>query len=86
MGLSGEDIPLSARIVAVADAFDALTSQRMFKPPWPIDLAVRAMKVESGRRFDPRVICSFMAALDSLKLYQRQFENESAVCCALGRG
>lgn len=75
LGLSGLDIPLSGRIVAVADAFDSLTSLRMFKPPWVIDRAVNAIKHESGRRFDPQVVTSFMAALDSLKQTKRHFDS-----------
>jgi len=84
MGLSGEDIPLSGRIVAVADAFDALTSLRMFKPPWLVDRAVDAIEHESGKRFDPQVVRSFRAALDSLKLSKRQFDSELAASGASG--
>ena len=78
MGLSGEDIPLAGRIVAVADAFDELTSIRMFKPPWIIDRAVSAIEYESNRRFDPQVVRSFKAALNSLTSVKRQFDSELA--------
>lgn len=84
MGLSGEDIPLSGRIVAVADAFDALTSLRMFKPPWIIDRAVSAIDCESKRRFDPQVVRSFKAALNSLTSVKRQFDSEPALAGGSG--
>jgi len=52
-GLSGEDIPLSARIVAAADVFDALTSKRPYKEAWSVEKAIDLMKSESGKHFDP---------------------------------
>jgi putative two-component system response regulator len=57
-GLKANDIPLSARIVAVADVFDALTSRRPYKEPWPVEKAISAMHAESGGHFDPSVIHS----------------------------
>ena len=84
LGLSGADIPLSGRIVAVADAFDSLTSLRMFKPPWIIDRAVNAIEHECGRRFDPQVVTSFRAALDSLKQAKRQFDLGLAIDAGSG--
>ena len=84
IGLSGEDIPLSGRIVALADAFDSLTSMRMFKPPWIIDRAVSAIEHESNRRFDPQVVRSFMAALSSLTSVKRQFDSELALAGGSG--
>jgi response regulator RpfG family c-di-GMP phosphodiesterase len=79
MGLSGEDIPLSGRIVAVADAYDALTSRRLFNPPWRVDSAMSAIRHESGKRFDPKVVRSFEAARDSLRLSRLQFSREEAL-------
>lgn len=55
-GLIGQDIPLSARIVSVADVFDALTSKRPYKEAWPIDTALSHMRKESNQHFDPAVI------------------------------
>lgn len=52
-GLAGHDIPLSARIVALADVFDALTSQRVYKAAWEPDRARKLIEEESGRHFDP---------------------------------
>jgi putative nucleotidyltransferase with HDIG domain len=52
-GLCGGAIPLAARIVACADALDAMTSSRSYRAALPIDLAVEVIRVESGRQFDP---------------------------------
>lgn len=54
--LAGEDISLYGRIVAVADVFDALLSERCYKPAWPVDKVLEHMKAESGRHFDPAII------------------------------
>jgi putative two-component system response regulator len=62
-GLSGEQIPLVGRIVAVADVFDALTSERPYKKPWPMEEAVNFMKEQSGLHFDARVVDALMAVL-----------------------
>ena len=62
-GLSGEDIPLFARIIAVADAFDAMTSSRPYRASLGPDRAVEVLKAESGRQFDPRVVEAFLRAM-----------------------
>jgi putative two-component system response regulator len=59
-GLSGEPIPLSGRVVAIADVFDALTHERPYKPAWPIEEAVSEIRAQSGRHFDPRVVETFL--------------------------
>ena len=58
-GLRGEDIPLFGRIVAVADVFDALTHERPYKTPWPVDEAVAEVRRLSGAQFDPTVVAAF---------------------------
>ncbi len=58
-GLSGEDIPLSARILAVADVYDALRSRRVYKPAMPHEQAAALLRQESGRHFDPEVVDLF---------------------------
>ena len=69
--LSGEDIPLSARIVAVADVFDALTSKRPYKEAWPVEKALDYLNSESGKHFDPDVILAFKQALSRIMaIYQ----------------
>ena len=55
-GLKGEEIPLSARMMAVADVLDALVSERCYKAPIPFDDAIEVMKGESGTHFDPELI------------------------------
>lgn len=59
MQLKGEAIPLSGRIVAVADVFDALTSERTYKRAWPRSDAIQEIQVQSGQQFDPRVVDAF---------------------------
>ncbi|MBP5437904.1 MAG: HD domain-containing protein, partial [Treponema sp.] len=66
-GLKGEDIPLSARIMAVADVFDALLSRRSYKEPIPFDRAIEIVKNESGTHFDPLVVAAFLNTADFLR-------------------
>lgn len=65
-GLAGEAIPLEARIVAVADVFDALLSKRIYKTALPFDEAFRLVLEAGGTHFDPRVIEAFRAGRDDL--------------------
>ena len=58
-GLQGEDIPLSARILAVADVYDALTSARSYKEPFSHEKTVSIILDEDGISFDPRIISVF---------------------------
>ena len=58
-GLAGEDIPLVARIFAIADVFDALCSQRPHKQPLPLDEVMQALNDESGKHFDPHLLKVF---------------------------
>jgi putative two-component system response regulator len=60
-GLTHNEIPLSGRIVAVADVFDALTHARPYKPAWDMGRALTEMHAKAGRQFDPRVMEAFMA-------------------------
>ena len=60
-GLKGEEISLAARIVSVCDVFDALTSRRTYKEPWPIEEGMRAILEGSGNRFDPGVVAALQA-------------------------
>ncbi|MBB5234264.1 PAS domain S-box protein [Deinococcus budaensis] len=62
LGLAGEAIPLSGRIVAVADVLDALTNDRPYKQAWSFEAALAEIRSQSGRHFDPRVV----AALERL--------------------
>jgi putative two-component system response regulator len=58
-GLRGPAIPLSARIVALADTFDALTDERPYKRPWPVERALEEIRAQRGRHFDPLVVDCF---------------------------
>jgi putative two-component system response regulator len=60
-GLRGTEIPLSGRIVAVADVFDSLTHERPYKRHWPRSRAVAEIKRQRGRQFDPDVVDAFLA-------------------------
>src|SRR3954464_15554594 len=64
-GLSGGAIPLAARIVACADALDAMTSSRSYRAALPIDLAVEVIRVESGRQFDPDAAQALLEVVDA---------------------
>ena len=59
-GLKGESIPLAARVVTVADVYDALTHERSYKPAWPVEKAIAEMKSLSGKLFDPKVLNAFL--------------------------
>ena len=62
--LEGEDIPLASRILAVADTFDAMTSDRPYRKALALDHSINEIKKNSGTQFDPRVVSSFMEILD----------------------
>ena len=66
-GLKGEEIPLSARVMAVADVFDALVSRRSYKPPFSIEKALDIIREESGTHFDPDVAEAFLHAEEEVR-------------------
>jgi len=66
--LSGEEIPLAGRIVAVADVFDALTHNRPYKHAWTIEEALAEIKNQSGRQFDPDIVKAFLNLQSESKL------------------
>ena len=66
-GLSGEEIPLSARIMAVADVFDALVSKRSYKEPFPFEKALAIISEESGTHFDPKVANAFLRIAEDIR-------------------
>ncbi len=65
-GLAGTDIPVEGRIVALADVFDALTSERPYKPAFEVDHAVALMRDERGRHFDPEFLDLFLTVVDEV--------------------
>ncbi len=76
-GLHGEVIPLSARITAVADVFDALTSPRVYKPAFPLEEALAMIQEGSGTQFDPKCVEAFMESIPEVKVILRKY-NENA--------
>ncbi len=77
-GWRGGGIPLAARIVAVADVFDALTSARPYKTAWPFDEAVAYMRDQAGRHFDPLCVQAFLDQIDEIHAIGRQLCDLSA--------
>lgn len=65
-GLSGDTIPLAGRIVGLADVFDALTSKRPYKDPFPVKVALDIIKKERGQHFDPDVVDVFFEHIDEI--------------------
>jgi PAS domain S-box-containing protein len=63
-GLKGEQIPLAARIFAVVDVWDALGSDRPYRPAWPKEKMLRYLRDESGKHFDPKVVEIFIKLLE----------------------
>ncbi|MBO4510953.1 MAG: HD domain-containing protein, partial [Lachnospiraceae bacterium] len=77
--LHGEVIPLSARVMAVADVFDALTSPRVYKPAFPLEKALAILNEGSGTQFDPKVIEVFMENLNEVKKVLKKYHPDTEV-------
>jgi putative two-component system response regulator len=75
-GLSGSDIPLWGRICAVADVFDAVTSERPYKPAFPNEEALQLLRDGKGKHFDPRVVDVFFECLEEILRIQEKFKDE----------
>ena len=76
-GLAGEEIPMSARIVAIADVFDALTSVRPYKKAWSEEAAIDLIKEEAGKHFDPALVELFLTHLDAIRQIKEQFREHT---------
>lgn len=72
-GLAGEDIPISARLMAVADVYDALISRRVYKPPFPQEKAVAIIQEGKGSHFDPDMVDAFMEVADEFYVIAQEF-------------
>lgn len=77
-GLAGEEIPLSARIMAVADVFDALVSTRSYKKGFPFEKAMDIIRESSGTHFDPDVAQAFLNAEDEVRKVAEEFGQEES--------
>jgi putative two-component system response regulator len=76
--LAGEDIPMSGRIVAVADVFDALVSERPYKRGWPLEEAKAYLAAQAGLQFDPASVAAFLAAWPEVMSIVSTVEAEAA--------
>ncbi len=74
-GLSGEDIPLAARIVALADVYDALTSARPYKKPFDHETSRGIILEGSGSHFDPRIVEAFLVCEERFKEIRKEFKD-----------
>ena len=75
-GLRGEDIPLFSRIVAVADVFDALTSERPYKTAWSLEQAAKHINDSAGSHFDPTCVAAFIAQWSGVLEVRRRLTDE----------
>jgi putative two-component system response regulator len=81
-GLAGEEIPLEARIVAIADVFDALTSVRPYKKAWSIDDAVALLQRDAGKHFDPALVPAFIGILPQVLAIRARFSEVPLLAAA----
>jgi HD-GYP domain-containing protein (c-di-GMP phosphodiesterase class II) len=72
-GKKGEEVPISARITALADVYDALISPRVYKDPWPEEKVLDIIEQERGRQFDPAVVEAFFAVYDVISLIRTRY-------------
>ena len=77
-GLKGKDIPLFGRIVAVADVFDALTSERPYKKAWALEDALHFLEEGRGAHFDPLCVEAFISGWDEVIAVRQRFRDEEA--------
>ena len=77
-GLKGNQIPLAARIVALADVYDALTSSRVYKPAFRPEIAYMMICQERGRHFDPVIVDAFIARHDDFLQVRKLIDAERA--------
>lgn len=76
-GIGGAEIPVEARIIAIADVFDALTSELPYKKAWPVEEAVQLLREQSGRHFDPELVELFLGQLPAiLEIKERWAERD----------
>lgn len=83
-GLIGDAIPLFARIVAVADVFDALTSERPYKAAWELDRAVAFLREGSGHHFDPQCVDAFLLHWEKVLEIKERYKDDKVESSGLG--
>jgi putative two-component system response regulator len=84
-GLRGESIPLSARLMAVADVYDALISKRVYKPPFPHDKAVAIIREGRDKHFDPHMVDAFLQIAEEFEDIASRFTDSDAEVKAKAR-
>lgn len=80
-GKKGEEIPIAGRIVALADVYDALVSQRVYKAPWTEELTIDYLKGQAGKHFDPEVVQAFLAIYDVITAIREKYQDEGSPPC-----
>jgi putative two-component system response regulator len=75
-GLRGEDIPLEGRIVALADVFDALTSERPYKKAWTEEAALEYLVAQKGKHFDPRLVDLFIGEMPAIRAVRARWAEQ----------
>ena len=78
-GLAGEAIPIPARLMALADVFDALISRRFYKWPWSFAAAREMIAHERGHHFDPDVVDAFLARFDDFEAVAERYASQYPV-------
>jgi putative two-component system response regulator len=77
MGLKGEAIPIFGRIIAIADVFDALTTERPYKKAWTVEASLKLIQEGAGSHFDPNLMAAFMTALPEILKIKEQYAEEN---------
>ena len=72
-GIAGDAIPISARLMAIADVYDALISRRIYKEGMPHEQAVQVIAAEKGRHFDPDMVDAFIEIQDEFKTIAQRY-------------
>lgn len=75
-GTAGEEIPEAARIVAIADVFDALTMRRPYKEPWPVEKALQVLRQDAGSHFDPCLVDLFLGIIDEILAIKEEWDRK----------
>ena len=74
-GLKGEEIPVTARICAIADVFDALISKRVYKEEWDEKEVLRHIEEQSGKHFDPEVVDAFVSVYEVITAIRSKYKD-----------
>lgn len=77
-GLAGEDIPVFGRIVALADVFDALTSERPYKEAWSVEASLEWIRAQRGEHFDPNLVDAFFGILPDILEFKDKYAEDRA--------